>query len=177
MLRRRARRLDPAPSVSIPLFHDKYTQHIGKSQSNRPHKMWKRPLTAARPWRSSRAQSTPTPGLWARIGGHTHTRHTRARTAPCTAHATPITIGSSATGDGAFPPWALRVGTGVDGVVRGGHHHHHHHHHTRHQASIILAHWCLPAVSGAAAASAQAPPRPGRGRCVSMFLDKQTLHR
>ena len=31
--------------VSTPLFHDKNTQHIGKSQSKRPHKMWKRPLT------------------------------------------------------------------------------------------------------------------------------------
>jgi hypothetical protein len=27
-----------APGVSTPLFHDKNTQHIGKSQSTRPHK-------------------------------------------------------------------------------------------------------------------------------------------
>jgi hypothetical protein len=38
-----------APGVSTPLFHDKNTQHIGKSQSKRPHKMWKRPLTILRP--------------------------------------------------------------------------------------------------------------------------------
>jgi hypothetical protein len=36
-----------SPGVSTPLFHDKNTQHIGKSQSKRPHKMWKRPLTSA----------------------------------------------------------------------------------------------------------------------------------
>jgi hypothetical protein len=36
----------PAPGVSAPLFHDKNTQqHIGRSQSKRPQKMWKRPLT------------------------------------------------------------------------------------------------------------------------------------
>jgi hypothetical protein len=40
---RAGRRLPPG--VSTPLFHDKNTQHIGKSQSKRPHKMWKRPLT------------------------------------------------------------------------------------------------------------------------------------
>jgi hypothetical protein len=37
----------PAPGVCTPLFHDKNTQHLGKSQSKRPHQMWKRPLTVA----------------------------------------------------------------------------------------------------------------------------------
>jgi|EP01049_Picozoa_sp_SAG25_P004227 hypothetical protein len=41
----RAQSLASAPGVSTPLFHDKNTQHVGKSQSKRPHKMWKRPLT------------------------------------------------------------------------------------------------------------------------------------
>eukprot|EP01047_Picozoa_sp_COSAG01_P000891 COSAG01_NODE_17_length_39991_cov_30.596160_50_plen_74_part_00 len=36
-----------APNVSTPLFHDKNTQHAGKSQSKRPHTMWKHPLTSA----------------------------------------------------------------------------------------------------------------------------------
>jgi hypothetical protein len=40
---RAGRRLPPG--VSTPLFHDNNTQNIGKSQSKRPHKMWKRPLT------------------------------------------------------------------------------------------------------------------------------------
>jgi hypothetical protein len=35
-----------APGGSTPSFDDKSTQHIGKSQSKRPHTMWKRPLTA-----------------------------------------------------------------------------------------------------------------------------------
>jgi hypothetical protein len=34
-----------APGVSTPLFHAKNAQHVGKSQSKRPHNMWKRPLT------------------------------------------------------------------------------------------------------------------------------------
>jgi hypothetical protein len=37
-----------APGVSTPLFHDKKTQHIGKSQSKQPHTMWKRPPTCCR---------------------------------------------------------------------------------------------------------------------------------
>jgi hypothetical protein len=36
------------PGVSTPLFHDKNTQHTGKSQSRRPHTMWKRLLTGQR---------------------------------------------------------------------------------------------------------------------------------
>jgi hypothetical protein len=34
--------------VSTPLFRDKNTQHIGRSQSKRPYKMWRRPLTRRR---------------------------------------------------------------------------------------------------------------------------------
>jgi hypothetical protein len=37
-----------APGVSTPLFHDKNTQHVGKSQSERPHTIWKRPRTELR---------------------------------------------------------------------------------------------------------------------------------
>jgi hypothetical protein len=40
--------LQPAPGgVPTPLFRDKNTHHTGKSQSTRPHAVWKRPLTGA----------------------------------------------------------------------------------------------------------------------------------
>jgi hypothetical protein len=53
------------------LFHAKNTQHIGKSQSERPHKMWTRPLTTRAPPRRAAAPSPAaspgparSPGCW-----------------------------------------------------------------------------------------------------------------
>jgi hypothetical protein len=50
-----------APGVSTPLFHDKNTQHIGKSQSKRPHKMWERPLTAVKASKLAHLHQLPLP--------------------------------------------------------------------------------------------------------------------
>eukprot|EP01047_Picozoa_sp_COSAG01_P043730 COSAG01_NODE_3902_length_5561_cov_14.696448_5_plen_254_part_00 len=48
-----ARHPRSAPRVSTPLFQDKNTQHVGTSQSKRPQKMWKHPLTSDHVGRSA----------------------------------------------------------------------------------------------------------------------------
>jgi hypothetical protein len=53
-----------APGVSTQLFQDdKNTQNTGKSQSKRPHTMWKRPLTNHRRHTSKQPSPSPIPGL------------------------------------------------------------------------------------------------------------------
>jgi hypothetical protein len=70
------------PAVSTPLFHDQNTQRVGKSQSRRPQKMWKRQLTCP-----STARSAARPS--ARCA-HSARQPASSRRAACTAAAAAV---------------------------------------------------------------------------------------